>query len=226
MYNGTAEWWLVLVAPAAALFGVALSQVITFLTERSRRESEHAKDAREAAEKLMEGLFAFRRFVLAAHSVRKHDADSVFEEEWATAGATLVMQAALLTGGGGHRQNINILLDGINSCHLLAREGLGVTDSTRGDYLAMATGAFETAAAWLRYERVPRSSRWVARSVRRAMYWLRLEWRSRDHQESTGKELRSGIVRRAWRVFARWTRKLFATLMAPAIRVIGFLFRP
>jgi hypothetical protein len=219
-------WWLILVTPAAALLGVALSQVITLANERGKRLSAHVSEARDSAELLMGGVYSFAMEVVASKSVQKHDENDVYEDLWADAVGELTKKAALLTGRQGHREVVEGLFAGLNHAHGLAGEGLGVGENVRRDYHLMSYAAFDAVAAWVRREAVPRSSRRVARKVKRSLYWYGLEWRARDYKERTGKELKSGILRRAWRWSLKHSRRLLREVVRPVCWLWNFLFRP
>lgn len=224
--NGGTPWWLVLVAPVAALFGVALSQLITLANERGKRLSAHVSEARGSAEELMSGIYTFVIEVRASRSVQKHDQNGVYEDLWADASAELTKKAALLTGRQGHREAVEKLFVGLNQARGLAREGLGVGENVRQDYSLMSYAAYNAVAAWIRREGVPRSSRRLARKLTRSLYWYDLEWRAREHMETTGNEHTSGVLRRAWRWTIRRLRKMIRRLLSPLRAGWDFLFQP
>jgi hypothetical protein len=215
-----------LIAPAAALVGVGFSQLITLFTDWRRRNSEHLKDARESAETLLKEFQEYRQFLRLPGGYDYENPGVAEAVAWEGKSSTATGAAAMLTGKRGHRQVLRTFIDGLDAGEQLIGDGYGLGSNAHSHFYISSNMSFETIAAWLRYERVPRRARRLARQLRRDLYWYNLEQRSRYELERGREETQSGLVRQIWRKSVRWVRDDTAADRKHFKKAWGDLFRP
>jgi hypothetical protein len=186
---------------------------------------ETATAARESVEALLASFDEFRRFVYSPQSVRKSDVYEVFETKWDEVKEHMPQRAALLTGNRGHREVVIACIEAAEYAQWMYRDGFGVSDNPRSEYLNSSAFAFETIAAWLRLEKVPSDAKRYARRSRKQKKMYDLEMRWRRHYEDTGQDLPTGVARVAARKAARHTKEFFARELKPLRDLWDYLFR-
>ncbi|MGM7696802.1 hypothetical protein [Microbacterium sp. A84] len=192
--------WVALAVAVIALLGVLAAQTITLFNESRRRRDELTKLVRDDGTKLMMEFYKFSEFATRNQAAKKSADSSWYEAhatQWDLVSPELPSLAARLAGRGKHRTVILSFIDGIRliptSHHL--EVGLGQTE--RDDYREISWWAFETAAAWLRGERVPRHARRIARRLRKIERKVDAHYRREDAYKSDAK-VPTGVVRKAY----------------------------
>lgn len=211
-------WWVALATPAAALVGVALTQLIGQANERQKRRLEYAKSARDTVDKAHASLRAFASYQPGGPYPERA---SAFGGQWTRIRPDIDLAAAMLAGREGHRRVVEELSRTLSNISSLSNNGLMLYDGGVWEYQQVARLMADTLGAWLRGDVPPGAARKSARRARRNLYWLDLERASQDAFERGAKH-RTGIVRQWWRLVARWLH----TARTPLVNLWGYLFRP
>ncbi|WP_407360535.1 hypothetical protein [Microbacterium sp. LBN7] len=214
-----------IVVAVIALVGVIAAQIVNVISESRRRRDEQAKLVREQVQAVMMIFYDYSEFARTVTPGKpyQHRCDP-YEEQWDRVSGPLAAGLAHMAGHGKHRDVALTLVDGIGLQHIGFREGENVGDDPRAGYIQMAWHGFETVAAWLRHDRVPRQARRLARQAAKMRATLDAEFRWRDRQES-GSSRKSGVIRSAARTSKFWLRRHWRDwIKEPAKKLWAFLF--
>ncbi|MDQ1084713.1 MULTISPECIES: hypothetical protein [Microbacterium] len=216
--------WVAMAVPTFALVGVLIAQSITLFNERARRRDEQTRVVREEVQKVMMAFYGFAEYANSTEAEAGFGNECTpYEEQWDVVANGLAAGAANMAGGQGrHRTATLELMDGLGALSRADREGLSPWTVPRWGYAQMAWAGFETVAAWLRGERIPRHSRRVARMALQMRKDLDAEYAHRARIEA---DLKTGVVRKfarelRWGVRNRW-KKLVS---GPAKKFWAYLF--
>ena len=215
---------IAIIAPAAALGGVVITQLLNQAATRSARVDARRSSSRTDLIALQKIFADFLIFVTSSHSIKKSEdktLDDILEEEW----KAHTFDAILLIEALPYRRAAKILrttvstLDQVQNLH---SQGLGNQPGTAQEMWRATSHAFDVVSALLRGERIPGSANHTFRQQRRDLFWFDLEWQHRAKLERGETPLPTGLLRMVWRNFHRrlqsWT--------IPLRRFWGFLFRP
>ncbi|WP_314647567.1 hypothetical protein [uncultured Microbacterium sp.] len=215
-----------IIVAVIALLGVVVTQAITLVNERAKRRDEQTRAVRVEIEKLMMVFFDWTDFARSVHPPKDWAKYcEPFEIEWERVSTPLVAIAAHMAGRGKHRGIVLALIDGISIQGTAFREGESVGSEPRVGYTQMGWAAFDTVAAWLRNERVPRHARHAARLAQLMRKRLDAEFNWRElHMKADHK---SGVLRAAARSTINGARRFWRNNISKPLRAAwGFLFAP
>lgn len=215
---------IAIIAPAAALAGVVITQLLNQASNRSARLDARRSSSRDELLKLQKLFADFVVFVGSPHSVTKSAGgtlDDLLKEEW----SVHTIDALLLVEALPYRRAAKVLrvsVSTLNQVHRLHREGLGDQPGPREQMWNVSDHAVDVVSAVLRGERIPSDANRAFRKQKRDLFWLDLEWQHRERLERGETPLKTGVVRMAWRK----CRHKVQSLVIPVRRFWGFLFRP
>jgi hypothetical protein len=214
---------IAIVAPAAALAGVVITQLLNQASNRSARLDARRSSSRDDLLELQKIFANFVVFVASSHSVTKSAGgtlEDLLEEEWSAHS----INALLLVEALPYRRAAKVLrttVSTLNQFRRLHRAGFGNQPRPHQEIWNVSNYAVDVVSAVLRGERIPSDANRSFREQKRNLFWLDLEWQHRARLERGETPLQTGIVRMAWRKFHRKMQ----SLLVPVRRFWGFLFR-
>lgn len=214
-----------IIVAVIALLGVLVGQIINLVNESKKRRDGQTAAVRDKVHDLMMALHSYSDFVQETR-VTGNPAGHCdpFDLQWRRVYPPLPALAAQMAGRGKHRMAVLELMDSIRLEPNLYHEGLNMNRDPRSDYRELSDAAFETVAAWLRGERVPRAAKRTLRRARKALESLDAEYAWRHRREDGEKE---GVIRFAVRRSLIWVRSFWKERVArPARATWGFFFAP
>lgn len=216
---------LAIVVAVIALLGVLVAQTITLINERAKRRDELTRAVRDEVQRLMMAFYDWVEFARHTYPGKRIDTQcEPFEEQWATVSPALPATAARMAGRGRHRTVVLTLIDGITIQSTAYREGESIGSTPQAGYTQMGWAAFDTVAAWLRGERVPRHARRTAREAQRMRERLDAEYMWREREMDSNHK--SGVVRVALRKSRWWLKARYRAIAKPIRTGWDYLFAP